>query len=51
MLTYEFADGSWISLRPSGTEPKIKIYLFFTNKDKEQAVKNYNQYFKLLTNL
>ena len=51
MLTYEFADGSWISLRPSGTEPKIKIYLFFTNKNEKQAVKNYNTYFELLSNL
>ena len=51
MLTYEFQDGSWISLRPSGTEPKIKIYLFFTNKDKEQAIKNYDKYLELLSNL
>ena len=27
MLTFYLADGSWISLRPSGTEPKLKAYL------------------------
>ncbi len=51
MLTYEFDDQSWIALRPSGTEPKIKIYLFFINKSKEKANQNYNKYFDLLSNL
>ncbi|MDK2819562.1 MAG: phospho-sugar mutase [Mycoplasmataceae bacterium] len=51
MLTYEFDDGSWISLRPSGTEPKIKIYLFFVNDIKEKAVNNYNKYFDILSKL
>lgn len=27
MLTFYLADNSWISLRPSGTEPKLKAYL------------------------
>ena len=26
VLYYELADGSWFCIRPSGTEPKIKIY-------------------------
>lgn len=26
VLKYTFADGSWFTLRPSGTEPKIKFY-------------------------
>ncbi|MGL5617489.1 MAG: phospho-sugar mutase [Metamycoplasmataceae bacterium] len=51
MLVYEFLDGSWISLRPSGTEAKIKIYLFFINKDKEKSINQYNKYFKLLSKL
>lgn len=51
MLAYEFFDNSWISLRPSGTEAKIKIYLFFINKNKEKAINEYNKYFKMLSNL
>lgn len=27
MLTFYLADASWISLRPSGTEPKLKAYI------------------------
>lgn len=51
MLSYEFDDGSWISLRPSGTEPKIKIYLFFIDNKKNISIKRYNKYFQILSNL
>ncbi|HHU5073470.1 TPA: phospho-sugar mutase, partial [Streptococcus agalactiae] len=27
-LKYYFNEGSWYALRPSGTEPKIKCYLY-----------------------
>ena len=27
VLKYTLADGSWIVVRPSGTEPKIKFYI------------------------
>ncbi|MBQ3141266.1 MAG: hypothetical protein IJC25_04820 [Clostridia bacterium] len=27
MLAYELADGSSVVVRPSGTEPKLKLYL------------------------
>ena len=27
-LKYYFDEGSWYALRPSGTEPKIKLYLY-----------------------
>jgi phosphoglucomutase len=34
VLKYYLADGSWIAVRPSGTEPKIKFYIG-TQADKQ----------------
>lgn len=27
LLYYKFTDGSWVGVRPSGTEPKLKLYI------------------------
>ncbi|MGL6125116.1 MAG: phospho-sugar mutase [Metamycoplasmataceae bacterium] len=51
MLAYEFEEGSWISLRPSGTEAKIKFYLFFINKEEEKATSEHDKYFEILSKL
>ncbi len=32
-----FSDGSWYAIRPSGTEPKIKIYMSLVGKDRLEA--------------
>lgn len=37
VLKYIWNDGSWMAVRPSGTEPKIKIYYSIVDKDKENA--------------
>ena len=37
VLKIIFSDGSWYCLRPSGTEPKIKLYLSFNAKTKKEA--------------
>lgn len=37
VLKYWLADGTWLTVRPSGTEPKIKFYLE-TNADSEAVV-------------
>ncbi len=37
VLKIIFSDGSWYVLRPSGTEPKIKLYLSFHAPTREEA--------------
>ena len=37
VLKYILKDGSWIAVRPSGTEPKIKIYYSIKGADKQEA--------------
>lgn len=37
VLKYVLADGSWIAVRPSGTEPKIKIYYSIKGADQSVA--------------
>lgn len=39
VLKYHLADGSWFALRPSGTEPKIKLYVSATDTTAELAAK------------
>ena len=34
VLKYFFNDGSWYAVRPSGTEPKIKIYIYSKGENK-----------------
>ena len=38
VLKYILEDGSWIAVRPSGTEPKIKFYIG-AKADSEEAAK------------
>lgn len=38
VLKYYLADGSWIAVRPSGTEPKIKFYIGTQAKDRQTSL-------------
>ena len=37
LLKYRFEDGSWIAIRPSVAEPKLKLYCSLVEKDERAA--------------
>ena len=37
VLYYELEDNNWCCIRPSGTEPKIKLYMGVKGKTEEEA--------------
>ena len=37
VLKFVWNDGSWVAVRPSGTEPKIKIYYSVREENREKA--------------
>lgn len=39
VLRFLLDDGSWVAVRPSGTEPKCKFYFCIVGKDREDAEK------------
>lgn len=44
VLKYHLTDGTWIAVRPSGTEPKIKFYIGTVANSQEQANTQINAY-------
>ena len=38
VIKYFLVDGSWVCVRPSGTEPKIKYYFGVTSEDQAQSL-------------
>ena len=43
VLEYHLDDESWYSIRPSGTEPKIKLYIYTRDKDKDASLDKINK--------
>ena len=51
VLRCEMADGTSIIVRPSGTEPKIKVYILTQGKDAADAQANLEKYGKWVDSL
>lgn len=49
VLKYMLDDGSWVAVRPSGTEPKIKFYYSVKGADGEAAEKTLESYRHVIT--
>ena len=44
VLRYEMADGTSLIVRPSGTEPKVKVYILANGESKEACDAKVEQY-------
>ena len=51
VLRFEMADGTSAIVRPSGTEPKIKVYILAQGKDAADAAANVEKYGKWVDSL
>ena len=51
VLRYELADGTTILVRPSGTEPKIKVYILTIGKDAAERDANIEKYSQWVSTL
>ena len=51
VLRFEMADGTSVIVRPSGTEPKIKVYVLTQGKDAADAAANVEKYGKWVDTL
>ena len=52
VLRFELADGTTILVRPSGTEPKIKVYILTKGADaadRDANIEKYSAWVKTLT--
>jgi phosphoglucomutase len=51
VLKYQLVDGTWIAIRPSGTEPKIKFYLATKADSQAQAADKIAAFEKVVNEL
>jgi phosphoglucomutase len=51
VLKYTYTDGSWMAVRPSGTEPKLKVYYSMCGETREIATEKLENIRKILKNV
>ena len=51
VLYYELENNSWCCVRPSGTEPKIKLYMGVKGSSEEDASKKLEDLKNAMTNI
>lgn len=49
VLKYILTDGTWIAIRPSGTEPKVKLYVGTSGTSEEEATRKLTEFEAALT--
>ena len=49
VLKYRFDNGCWYAIRPSGTEPKLKVYLYSKGESRDNSQQNIDELEKLVT--